>query len=38
VRDTKTAKHEDIELEHDLTQIVEVFRAFAKEEQLDFFA
>jgi len=38
VRDTKTVKHEDVELEHDLTQIVEAFKAFAKEERLDFFA
>ena len=38
VRDTKDKRREEVELEHDLTQIAQAFKAFAKEERLDFFA
>ncbi len=39
VRDTKGKRlGEDIELDHDLNDIVEAFKAFAREERLDFFA
>jgi len=39
VRDTMGKKvGEEIELDHDLKDITEAFRAFAKEERLDFFA
>ena len=39
VRDTSNRKiGEDLLLDHDLNDIVEAFKAFAKEERLDFFA